>query len=243
MGRRRGRSPEDAGPGSTDRGRPPRRARPDRRAIGLIDTLKEGDPRCQGFGINWGAGPACSWRPAIAGWPHPGPRSRRINVRGTRVASPNFVDGPAPLRTALAGARRSGRSGFEDEITGRRGIPDVLRLFATTAGPHVGAGRSPTIRTSPPHMRTPRQTCRARNTRSSWPGCAGSRMRRLPRPDTEAVAPSDPVFSQPIPELRGEAAAAGPAPGSGRSPRPRPQPRDRFAGPANSVTTAAIRER
>jgi hypothetical protein len=151
------------------------------------------------------------------------------NVRGTRVASPNFVDGPAPLRTPSP-AQAIGAGRFEDEITGG----EVFQMYCAYCHNRRPMSERPfaNYQNVAAHMRT-----RANLSGKEYEKLVAW-MRRvqdapLPRPDTEP-SPKRPVFSQPIPELRGE--AAGPAPAAAPAEAPAPPPAAApgpFAGPAN----------
>jgi hypothetical protein len=157
------------------------------------------------------------------------------NVRGTRVASPNFVDGPAPLRTPSP-AQAIGSERFEDSLTGG----EVYEMYCAQCHNRRPMFERPfsNYQNVAAHMRT-----RANLSGKEYEKLVAW-MRRvqdapLPRPDTEP-SPKRPVFSQPIPELRGEAAAAGPAPAEApaRSPAAAPTPPPAaapgpFAAPAN----------
>jgi hypothetical protein len=147
------------------------------------------------------------------------------NVRGTRVASPNFVDGPAPLRTPSP-AQAIGSERFEDSLTGG----EVYQMYCAQCHNRRPMFERPfsNYQNVAAHMRT-----RANLSGKEYEKLVAW-MRRvqdapLPSPDT-GPSPKRPVFSQPIPELRGE--AAGPAPASAPAPPPAAAPGP-FAGPAN----------
>ena len=151
------------------------------------------------------------------------------NVRGTRVASPNFVDGPAPLRTPSP-AQAIGSERFEDALTG----DEVFQMYCAYCHNRRPMSERPfsNYQNVAAHMRT-----RANLSGKEYEKLVAW-MRRvqdapLPRPDTEP-SPKRPVFSQPIPELRGEAAAEGPAPAPAAASAPPPAAAPGpFAAPAN----------
>jgi len=132
----------------------------------------------------------------------------RDYVRGTRVSSPNFVDGPAPLRTPspdqLAGTGR-----FEDDLTGG----DVFQMYCAYCHNRRPLSERPfsNFQNVAAHMRT-----RANLTGKEYEKLVAF-MRRvqdapLPNPDTE-TSPKRFVFSQPVNELQPEAGKEkGPAP-------------------------------
>jgi hypothetical protein len=126
------------------------------------------------------------------------------NIRGTRVASPEFVDGPAPLRTPSP-ARAIGSERFEDSLTGG----EVFQMYCASCHNRRPMSERPfaSYQNVAAHMRTRGNlTGKEYEKLVAW-------MRRvqdapLPNPDT-APSPKRSVFAQPIPELRGEAPAAG----------------------------------
>lgn len=136
------------------------------------------------------------------------------NVRGTRVASTDFVAGPAPLR-APSPAQAIGSDRFEDSLTGG----EVFQMYCAYCHNRRPMSERPfsNYRNVAAHMRT----------RSNLTGKEYEKlvdwMRRvqdapLPNPDTEP-SPKRFVFSQPISELRGQDRPAGEA-----DPPPPPPP-------------------
>jgi hypothetical protein len=147
------------------------------------------------------------------------------SLRGTRVASPEFVNGPTPLRTPSP-AQAIGSERFEDSLTGG----EVYQMYCASCHNRRPMFERPfaSYQNVAAHMRT-----RANLSGKEYEKLVAW-MRRvqdapLPSPDT-GPSPKRSVFSQPISELRGEAAAAGPAPAPAPPPAVAPGP---FAGPAN----------
>jgi hypothetical protein len=123
----------------------------------------------------------------------------RDSVRGTRVSSPNYVDGPAPLRMPspdrIAGCER-----FEDELTGG----EVFQMYCAQCHNRRPMFERPfaNYQNVAAHMRT-----RANLTGKEYEKLV-TWMRRvqdapLPNPDTEP-SPKRFVFSQPVNELQPE---------------------------------------
>jgi hypothetical protein len=142
-------------------------------------------------------------------------------VRGTRVATKEFVDGPAPLR-APSPAQAIGSDRFEDSLTGG----EVYQMYCSQCHNRRPMSERPfaNYRNVAAHMRT----------RANLSGKEYAKlvdwMRRvqdapLPGPDTEP-SPKRFNFSQPMPRPRAEdEPAAGANPGG-------PQP---IPGEANPV--------
>ena len=127
------------------------------------------------------------------------------SVRGTRVASPEFVNGPAPLRTPSP-AQAIGSERFEDSLTGGRGLPDVLRLLPQPPA-HVRAAVRQLPERGRPHA-YPRQPVRqgireARRLDAPRPGCAAPEPGHGPVSQAVRVLPADPRTPR-----RGRAAAS-----------------------------------
>ena len=121
------------------------------------------------------------------------------NVRGTRVASPDFTNGPAPLRERSP-AQVIGAGRFEDELTGGQ-IFQMYCAYCHNRRPMSERAFS-NYRNVAAHMRT-----RANLTGKEYEKLVDW-MRRvqdapLPNPDT-APSPKRFTFSQPITELRPE---------------------------------------
>jgi hypothetical protein len=136
-------------------------------------------------------------------------------VRGTRVATKEFVDGPAPLRTPSP-AQAIGSDRFEDSLTG----DEVYQMYCSQCHNRRPMSERPfaNYRNVAAHMRT----------RANLSGKEYAKlvdwMRRVQDasptgPDTEP-SPKRFNFSQPIPELRGGADVAADAPPDGPPPFP-----------------------
>ena len=131
-------------------------------------------------------------------------------VQGTRVASPEFVNGPAPLRTPSP-AQAIGSERFEDSLTGG----EVYQMYCASCHNRRPMFERPfaSYQNVAAHMRT-RDNLSGKEYEKlvAW-------MRRvqdapLPGPDT-GPSPKRSVFSQPIPELRGEDGPPPPPPVAG----------------------------
>ena len=125
------------------------------------------------------------------------------SVRGTRVASSDFVAGPAPLRTPSP-AQAVGSDGFEDGLTGG----EVFQMYCGSCHNRrpMSERAFANYRNVAAHMRT-----RANLTGKEYEKLVAW-MRRvqdapLPNPDTEP-SPKRFNFSQPISELRPDARTA-----------------------------------
>jgi hypothetical protein len=136
----------------------------------------------------------------------------RDYVRGTRVSSPNYVDGPAPLRMPSP-ERAAGNGRFEDELTGG----EVFQMYCASCHNRrpMSERAFSNYRNVAAHMRT-----RANLTGKEYDKLVAW-MRRvqdapLPNPDTEP-SPKRFTFSQPISELRAEAGKV-----NGQAPAPAP---------------------
>lgn len=121
----------------------------------------------------------------------------RDSVRGTRVSSPNYVDGPAPLR-APSPERDAGPERFEDSLTGG----EVFQMYCAYCHNRRPMSERPfaNYQNVAAHMRT-----RANLTGKEYEKLVAW-MRRmqyapLPSPDT-APPPKRFEFSQPLNELR-----------------------------------------
>ncbi len=134
------------------------------------------------------------------------PTLPKDNVRGTRVASADYVNGPAPLREPSP-ARAIGSDRFEDGLTGGQ-VFQMYCAYCHNRRPMTERAFA-NYRNVAAHMRT-----RANLTGKEYEKLVDW-MRRvqdapLPNPDTEP-SPKRFTFAQPVPELREEAAGAGPA--------------------------------
>lgn len=124
----------------------------------------------------------------------------RDSVRGARVSSPNYVDGPAPLR-APSPERAAGDDRFEDSLTGG----EVFQMYCAFCHNRRPMSERPfsNYQNVAAHMRT-----RANLSGKEYEKLVAW-MRRiqdapLPAPDT-APSPKRFEFSQPLNELRPEA--------------------------------------
>ncbi len=195
-----------------------RRRTPEDRAIGLVDTLME-ETSMPTTRYQPALGPPLLFLAAVIAGCHAPSALPKDSVRGTRVASPEFVNGPAPLRTPSP-AQSIGSERFEDSLTGG----EVYQMYCASCHNRRPMFERPfaSYQNVAAHMRT-----RANLSGKEYEKLVAW-MRRvqdapLPRPDTEA-SPKRPVFSQPIPELRGEAASPAPAPAAAPLPAAAPAP-------------------
>jgi hypothetical protein len=134
------------------------------------------------------------------------PTLPKDNVRGTRVSSPTFVGGPAPLREPSP-AQAIGSESFEDGLTGGE-VYQMYCAYCHNRRPMTERAFA-NYRNVAAHMRT-----RANLTGKEYEKLVDW-MRRvqdapLPSPDIEP-SPKRFTFSQPIPELRDEAKGGGEA--------------------------------
>jgi hypothetical protein len=146
------------------------------------------------------------------------PTLLKDNVQGTRVASPTFVGGPAPLRVPSP-AQTIGSEGFEDGLTGGE-VFQMYCAYCHNRRPMTERAFA-NYRNVAAHMRT-----RANLTGKEYEKLVDW-MRRvqdapLPSPDLEP-SPKRFTFSQPIPELRPEGEAkVEPADATKLGPQPLP---------------------
>lgn len=131
----------------------------------------------------------------------------RDYVHGTRVSTPEYVNGPAPLRMpSPERVATAGHETFEDGLTGGQ----VYQMYCAQCHNRRPMSERPfsNYRNVAAHMRT-----RANLSGKEYDKLVAW-MRQvqdapLPNPDTEP-SPKRFTFSQPISELRAEEAAAGP---------------------------------
>jgi hypothetical protein len=141
------------------------------------------------------------------------PTLPKDTVRGTRVATADFGDGPAPLRTPSP-AQEIGSDRFEDSLTGG----EVFQMYCAQCHNRRPMSERPfaNYRNVAAHMRT-----RANLSGKEYEKLVAW-MRRVqdaspPGPDTEP-SPKRLTFSQPLPKPRDEAGAAAGANPDGPNP-------------------------
>ena len=123
----------------------------------------------------------------------------RDYVRGTRVSSPDYVDGPAPLRMPSP-ERTDGAETFEDSLTGGQ----VFQMYCASCHNRRPMSERPfaNYRNVAAHMRT-RANLTGKESDKLVAWMRQVQAAPLPNPDTEP-SPKRSVFSQPVSELQAE---------------------------------------